>query len=336
MALVRGVMGTTAIEGNTLSTDEVRAIVERRSKLPPSMQYQEQEVANVVATLNAEIGEPREVGDLREDRLCKWNASILKDLELDTDIVPGAYRQLSVGVGRYRCPPPNEIPELMQSFLSWYRETFQETPEGFNPIEVAILKALAAHLYFVLIHPFGDGNGRTARLIEWFTLDCAGVPTSATHLLSDHYNLTRQVYVRKLEEASLGGNMMPFLIYALEGFVDRLAEQLRTIYHQYALLVFAETTRLADLGKTDATVKRRRDLAMAIANRREPVPTQAVSALSFDLITAYGNTTTKTITRDLHALRDANLITLGNNGWTPQLSPLYWGHRRRFVPPSAA
>lgn len=70
---------------------------------------------------------------------------------------------------------------------------------------MAILKAIAAHLYLAWIHPF-DGNGRTARLMELRLLLAAGVTTPATHLLSNHYNLTRGEYYRQLDAASRTGN----------------------------------------------------------------------------------------------------------------------------------
>jgi hypothetical protein len=54
-----------------------------------------------------------------------------------------------------------------------------------------LIAAVVAHVYFEWIHPFGDGNGRTGRLIELKLLLEAGVPQPAAHLLSNHYNATR-------------------------------------------------------------------------------------------------------------------------------------------------
>lgn len=328
VSLVRGIQGTTAIEGNTLTVEEVRAIIERRSHLPPSMQYQEQEVQNVLRILDAEIAKPRSSSDLHQDRLCKWNGDLLKGLDVESHVKPGKYRTESVHVGRYLCPSPATIPDLMGHFFKWYGEMFRDVPEGFHRIEAAIIKAIVAHLYFVLIHPFGDGNGRTARMIEWFTLDCAGIPSSATHLLSDHYNLTRAVYVRKLDEASVGGDPMPFLIYALEGFVDKLGEQLKTIYRQYVALVFAETVRQTDLGKTHGTIERRRELAIAIAMRGKAVRWNEMPSLTPSLTEAYRGATLKTVSRDLSALEAAELVVFEAGGWVPQVSQLFWKQRR--------
>src|SRR5258708_25331431 len=90
-----------------------------------------------------------------------------------------------------------------------------------------IIRAVIAHLYLAWIHPFGDGNGRTARLIEYRILLACGVPSPAVHLLSNHYNLTRTEYYRQLDRASGSkGEYIPFVEYAVQGFVDGLRQQL--------------------------------------------------------------------------------------------------------------
>jgi Fic family protein len=92
---------------------------------------------------------------------------------------------------------------------------------------------VVAHLCLAWIHPFGDGNGRTARLVEFQILLGAGVPTPAAHLLSNHYNQTRTEYYRQLDRASKsGGEIVPFIEYAARGFVDGLREQLHKIRDQ--------------------------------------------------------------------------------------------------------
>ena len=91
-----------------------------------------------------------------------------------------------------------------------------------------------AHLYLAWIHPFGDGNGRTARLVEFLLLaNCGVVPMPAAHLLSNHYNLTRDRYYRELARASeSGGDTLGFLTYAIEGFIDGIREVIGMVREQ--------------------------------------------------------------------------------------------------------
>ena len=89
-------------------------------------------------------------------------------------------------------------------------------------------------VYLALIHPYGDGNGRLSRLLEFAILLRAGVPDIAAHLLSNLYNETRARYYQELQETHgdmIDGAYPPyiqwhgFLEYALEGYCDSLAEQ---------------------------------------------------------------------------------------------------------------
>ena len=98
-----------------------------------------------------------------------------------------------------------------------------------------ILKATLAHLYIAWIHPYGDGNGRTARLVEFMLLARAGIPFPSAHLMSSHFNLTRNRYYRELDRSSRvsgrgGGNdrgdAFGFVEDAVQGFVDGLADQM--------------------------------------------------------------------------------------------------------------
>ncbi len=64
---------------------------------------------------------------------------------------------------------------------------------------VTVAKAVLAHLYIAWIHPFADGNGRTARLVEFQILAQSGlIPLPAANLLRDHYNKTRDRYYAEL------------------------------------------------------------------------------------------------------------------------------------------
>ncbi len=229
--LTKGVLATTAIEGNTLSEDQVRQVIEDRSDLPPSKQYLAQEIRNVIDAYNTVVKaifeEP--AAGLTPEQFRWWNTLILKDLEVDEDVHPGEFRHDSRVVGNYRAPAAREVDLLVSRLCEWLNSGHFESPDRRPEFRAAlvVVKAVVAHLYFVWIHPFGDGNGRTARLLELQILLAAGFPTPTAQLLSNHYNQTRSEYYRQLQAASRTGDPVPFLTYALRGFVDGLAEQAR-------------------------------------------------------------------------------------------------------------
>src|SRR5207245_11413308 len=95
---------------------------------------------------------------------------------------------------------------------------------------MAILKAIIGHLYIEWIHAFGDGNGRTGRLLEVQILLFSGVSAPACQLLSNHYNQTRKTYLAQLRAASeSGGNITPFIDYDSKCFPAGLTYQLAYI-----------------------------------------------------------------------------------------------------------
>jgi len=308
--LAKGVLATTAIEGNTLTEEEVRDLLAGRRELPPSRQYLAQEVRNVEAACNR-IGEevirgtrePISPGEIRE-----YNRLVLDKLPLDEDVASGELRQHSVMVGRYRGAPAEDCEFLLAKFCGWLNElTFPKELERCGPI----LAAIAAHLYFVWIHPFGDGNGRTARLIEFRLLLQAGFPTPTAHLLSNFYNLTRTEYYRQLDKASKDdGRVAEFMTYACQGLVDQLKEQLEVIrdlqwsatWENYVYKCF---------GKGLNTHLRRRTLVLDLSRVTENsgwVPVSEIPMLTPKLADRYAGKTAKTLARDVNTVVKMGLI----------------------------
>ena len=231
---VKGMLATTAIEGNTLSEDEVRRILDRTLELPPSREYLEREIENVLAAYNVARKELLDDPELpfSVGRLCEHNRLILEGLDLEEGVVPGKIRRHSVVVGSYKAAPPEHAEALLSRLCDWLNGDDFDPPPGDPQLAapLAIVKAIVAHLYLAWIHPFGDGNGRTARLLELQILLCAGFPVPTCQLLSNHYNLTRSEYYRQLAISSRDENgALSFLRYAAQGFVDQLREQLDVI-----------------------------------------------------------------------------------------------------------
>lgn len=317
--LAKGALGTTAIEGNTLSESEVRQLLEGELKLPPSQEYLAQAVDNIIEAYNnikdgLLSGTP---SPLTPEILADYNRSILRALPLEEGVVPGEIPTHSITVGRYRAAPRRDCEFLLEVFCDWLNGRTFEPPTEEHVVPWALLKAMMAHLYIAWIHPYGDGNGRTARLLELRILLEAGVPMTVAHLLSNHYNLTRDEYYRHLDAASSSQEgVLDFLRYALRGFVDGLHDQLKTIrdrqfadrWEQYIYEKFA--------GKDSGPERRRRELALAIARATEPVKRSAIRHIAPEVAERYATRTDKTISRDLMLLEIDGLIRRTSQGYT--------------------
>lgn len=316
--LAKGVMATTAIEGNTLSQEEVEKRIKGELSLPPSKEYMGREVDNIVQAMHEELlpdvfrdGASR----LTSNDIKRYNARILKDLDVDDVTIPGEIRKHRVEVRRYRGAPPQDCEYLLDRMCEWLASDTFKPPQGYE-IVFGVLKAIIAHIYIAWIHPFGDGNGRTARLVEVRLLMEAGAPTAAAHLLSNHYNLTRMEYYRQLDHASRsGGDLMPFIKYAAEGLCQQLREQItiirseqfRATWENYVHALFKEMNSPTDY--------RRRHLVLAISEQSsDSVPLANLRRLTPQLAELYANKTTKTINRDVNALLDMGLILRSGRG----------------------
>ena len=316
--LARGVLGTTAIEGNTLSEEDVRAHIEGRLKLPESKEYLKQEIDNILAGKNSILSRRRKNKLLpwSIDEICRLNKVVLKDLKLpDEETVPGVIRKHSVGVGRYRAVPPEDCRYLLNQFCNWLNIASDDIDEN-SRIPIGLVKAIAAHLYFAWIHPFGDGNGRTARLIEFRILIEAEVPVPATLLPSNYYNQTRTEYARQLDRASQSeGTMDHFLEYAIRGFSEGLSEQLETIKEQHLEIAWTNYVHEKFQRLAGTAAKRRRNMVLALSACDTPVPRSEILELNPTVARDYANASQKMIIRDLNAVMKMDLVERTAEGY---------------------
>lgn len=312
--LAKGVQATTAIEGNTLTEEQVHQHLDGKLQLPPSQQYLKQEIENVRHACNKIVREisTGNIPRITSARIAELNELMLKSLDLNKDVHPGQLREHSVTVGTvYRGAPAEDLPFLMGELTDWLEsDDFKPTGVFENyGIALGLIKAIAAHLYLAWIHPFGDGNGRTARLLEFQILLAAGVPAPAAHLLSNHYNQTRTAYYQQLDRASkTGGEVLPFIQYAIEGFLDGLREQLEYVWKQHLDIVWRNYVHERFKERSGTAADRQRHLVLDLSRTPEPVLQSQVSELTPRLVKAFATKGSKTLARDLNELMRMELI----------------------------
>lgn len=309
VSLAKGVHATTAIEGNTLTQEQVEAIIEKKLKLPPSKKYLEKEVDNILDGLK-EIAtqiSTENFGQITAEKICNYNDKVLRDVPHDEDAVPGKIRTHNVVVGNvYRAPESKDVTGLVEKFCNWMNSGCFENEQ--MPVHLAIIKAVAAHLYIAWIHPFGDGNGRVARLLEFAILLNSGVPSPAAHLLSNHYNMTRSEYYKQLDKASKTGDPTDFFSYAIAGFLDGLNEQLNQIQEHVIDVCWREYIfeHFRQVGHSPPII-RCRTLALKITEAKIPIDKTTLMLLVSD---EYKGKTEITLIRDLNKLEKIEMITV--------------------------
>jgi Fic family protein len=328
VSLAKGVHATTAIEGNTLSESDVKKHLEGTLHVPPSKQYLVQELTNILEALNMYVHRDMvsdSLSPLCPKRIREFNAVVLQKLKLEEGIVPGEVRTYEVGVGRYRGAPAEDCDHLLHRMCGWLNGPEFEAPDDRQEftIPLALLKAALAHLYLAWIHPFGGGNGRTARIVEVQLLAMAGVPDVACHLLSNHYNETRAEYYRQLAQASAsGGDVLPFIEYAIAGFVEGLTGHLDLIRAQQWHVSWVNHVH-GQFTKKTRSANRVKELVLELSRKfgpeleqSAPVPRRELPNMSPQLAVTYAGKD-KTLSRDLNALERMGLVRRSGDGYEP-------------------
>jgi Fic family protein len=195
-AWVRTIHGTARIEGNTASDVEVEALLAGEG----ARRVSEKEAREIIGTREAltladELAARRlaldEAGIRELHRRVLWGQSPL--------LTPGEYRRGenrvvgADGNPTFRTPPSGDVPELMREFAAWLAGA---TRKHAPPVVAAL-----AHLEFVAIHPFNDGNGRTARAIARHILVRHGYALGGLVSLDAQLDLDRSAYFAAIRDA---------------------------------------------------------------------------------------------------------------------------------------
>lgn len=219
--LVEETLKTSAIEGELLQPDMVRSSVARKlglptAGLPAAVDRKADAVVEILldATLNFNVA-------LTAERLFGWHAALfptgfsgLHRIRVANwrDDRQGPMRVVSGPLAReqvhYIAPPAESLDREMQRFLLWWQEGHDGTD--------GIIQAGLAHLWFVAIHPFDDGNGRIARTLTEMALAREERLTARYYSLSSQIMRERKEYYLVLERTNKGdGDLTEWLIWFL-------------------------------------------------------------------------------------------------------------------------
>jgi len=205
-ARIRNAHSSTAIEGNPLTLEQVRAIEEGR-EIATSTQRSQREIANYFAGLRfVEKNAHRKI--ITHTEVLKLHRIMAGEV-MDQGKA-GQYRTIRVKVGDYLPPPPLKVPGLMTDLLSWWnRDGAKISP---------ILSSAIVHHQFEVIHPFADGNGRTGRMLSLWELYRGGFDDHHIFSIDEFFWEDRPRYYDALEEVERQrGVLTSWLEYHAEG-----------------------------------------------------------------------------------------------------------------------
>lgn len=215
---------STAIEGNKLSLAEVREVINGGGHFP-LREKDEVEVRNYYQALDKVDLLTREAEPIQQVHI-----QLLHGIAYEGKSKPTAYRdgQNIIRSGRlivYIPPKASEVPQMMDDLTVWIDQSIAEK------IPIPIIAALA-HYQFATIHPYFDGNGRTARLLATLILHKYGYGLKGIYSLEEYYAKNLRAYYDALTTGTdedyydgnrSGADLTKFVDYFLRGMAESFA-----------------------------------------------------------------------------------------------------------------
>ena len=224
-ALIRMTHHSTEIEGNRLNMKQVEALYAKKKIDAPDRDiYEVQNYLNALKYIEKVIAGKRIITEKIILRIHK--------LVTDKTLAPkfcGHYRPGPIYVVRrqfgvpqetlYTGPEAKQVPKLMADFMAWFKDSEEKE---INPVIVAGI----AHLEIAAIHPFNNGNGRTARALATLILYQRGYDFRRLFALEDYYNTNRQAYYKAINVGKTYAERRTDITSWLEYFVKGFKEEI--------------------------------------------------------------------------------------------------------------
>jgi len=281
---------STHIEGTALSLEQAQNILEGR-KLKGISRDDEKELLNYKKTMDFISKYLGKDDPITESIVRELHKSTVKGVRGDK-ADPGNYRKIQNFVANsltreiiYTPPAPLEVPHLMREFVAWLNKVEELSP---------VLIAGIAQFQFVHIHPFIDGNGRTARLLSTLILYKTGYDFKRLFSISEYYDKDRPAYYKAIQ--SVRNNKMDMTGW-LEYFVTGLRSQMEEIQEKGKKIIISEKIINA-LASYDLTPRQVKIMRYLVINDR--IDNEQCQALC--------NSIKRTATRDLTGLVEKSLL----------------------------
>lgn len=218
-ALIRQAHHTTRIEGTQLTIEQVRDLIDDKPVVARERDIQEvRNYLNVAAFIDEVYGNPDMELDLRTIRHIHY--MILDGIEDGYE--PGEFRKIQNYVVNnktkevvYTPPPASEVSILMLELVDWMRS---DNAKQLSPL----LRSGIAHYQLVTIHPFLDGNGRTARALANLILYHSGYDIKKLFSLEEYYDMNPADYYEVLQSVRTIGTLTTWLEYFTAGIATEM------------------------------------------------------------------------------------------------------------------
>jgi Fic family protein len=210
--MVEEALNTSLIEGENINPKSLRSSLQNYLNLTPTpinvADVKAEGLAALIVDVRKNFHKP-----LSKEMLFNWHQMVLVGFEdniLNSYLTVGQWRNspepmqiVSGPIGyervHYQAPDSTDLDRLMTGFLTWFNDSFSD--DSASQLIPGVIRAGIAHLWFEVIHPFDDGNGRIGRaIIEYALAQDLGTPVVLS--MSTHIEKKRKEYYQQLNQAS--------------------------------------------------------------------------------------------------------------------------------------
>lgn len=310
----RSIFSTAAIEGNPLQEREVSEIIDSVSE-KDLLEIKKREIHNLkqaydkIASIKAGSSFA-----LSESFIKEIHKTVTNKLNYDS-CIPGSYRNHIVKVGDKQhggvdTPAKclKDIQNLMAEYIKWFNS---DMIGNLSPI----IRSAIAHYYLALIHPFVDGNGRTARLVEAAILMESGIKYLPIMLSNYYYKEIDEYFISiSLSRRSKTNDITPFVKFVLKGAIYSLNEVKEYITSYIRLS--ALQNYFIDLQNNKEISKRQLEfLSLLLESPENKAVTINGVLRELPFRTLYAKVSDRTARRDLMKLHELKLLKATEDGY---------------------
>jgi Fic family protein len=306
---------TLSIEGTILEKEEIEESF-KKAEHGDVLKRKEQEAENsrkVYTFIRTFVNDNKQGFEYSEQLIKQIHTYFTENMNYVSN-VPGKYRtDFNVSFGEPRknslCRTQSEIEEAMKRFIMWLNAKKDGTLSS-----NIFVKAMMAHYYLGEIHPFGDGNGRTARALEALILNAHGVNNYCFWSWANFWSSHKDQYLSNLHNIRITLNPTDFIIWGLEGYKNEISDIKRKVLKKVKQLMFSDYIHYLERNKKNETIKINLKivdvLQLLILKGRIPLKKFLSSP---EMIALYANVSSSTRVRHFQKMLSQNLIKIGKS-----------------------
>ena len=315
--LVSAIGSTLAIEGIIIKEDEIKETLQKPS-FKDNIKRKQQETLNsqnVYDYIQDTVNAFRRENDGKFIYKDEYIINIHRKFTENIDYIgnrPGAYRNTSASFGDPRkislCRNYSDIYAAMKNYVDW----LNQKKDGFLTGDT-IVKAIMAHYYLTEIHPFGDGNGRTARAIEAMVLYANGINPYCFWSLANFWSAHRNEYITHLGNIRETCNPFDFIMWGAKGYLEEIDRIKTLVLNKLKSLMLRDYVswllKSKNQQRPEKKINRRIHSIVFLLTDYGRIPFDKFRASpEYELL--YANLSSVTKTRDLDKMKSLELVRI--------------------------